>query len=134
MKKVFAVLALVGVMVACNNKKKEEKTTGKDSTATTTTTTNDQNTTSNMNGVPKFSDPEVQKFANDYAAFIEQYKAGIKDPTKLADLTKNMQDWGTRATSVGLKLASKPDEAKAWTDWIIMCSKELTDAATNMGK
>ncbi len=140
MKKVFAVLALVGVMVACNNKKKEDKKPeGKDTTATTTTTDNtttttDNTTTTNTSGVPTFSDPEVQKFANDYAAFVNEYKAGLKDPAKLMELTKSMQDWASRASSIGMKLANNPEEAKKWADWTTAISKELTDAAMNMGK
>lgn len=130
MKKLFAILAIAGVMVACNNKKKDEKKPEGDSTATTTTTTPTTTeptttTTTTPSGVPTFSDPEVQKFANDYAAFIAEYKAGMKDPAKLMELSKNMQDWSTRATSVGLKLASKPDEAMAWANWITALSKEI---------
>jgi hypothetical protein len=138
MKKLFAVIALAGVMVSCGNKKKEEKTAGKDTTVTNTTnTTGDQTTTTtttNTAGVPTFSDPEVQKFANDYAAFVTDYKNGLKDPAKLAELTKSMQDWSSRSQSIGMKLASNPEEAKKWTDWVMVISKELTDAAMNMGK
>ncbi len=124
-------MALVGVLAACNNKKKDEKKPEKDTVATTTTTTPTDNTTTTTTtttttaGVPTFSDPEVQKFANDYAAFIQEYKAGMKDPAKLSELAKTMQDWSSRATNIGMKLAQKPDEAKAWADWMTACSKEL---------
>ena len=136
MKKLFAVLALAGVMISCNNKKKEEKKAETDTTVTNnnmgdqTTTT----TTTNTNGVPNFADPEVQKFANDYAAFVTEYKTGLKDPAKLAELSKSMTDWGTRAQSIGMKLANDPVEAKKWTDWMLIVNKELSDAAMNMGK
>ena len=131
MKKLFAVLALAGVMVACNNKKKDEKKPEGDTTTITTTTTDENppvtttTTTTATTEVPKFSDPEVQKFANDYAAFISEYKAGMNDPAKLADLSAKMQDWSKRSTDVAMKLASKPEEAKAWADWVMAISKEL---------
>ena len=129
MKKLFAILAIAGVMVSCGNKKKGDKKPEGDTTATTTTTpttttTTDPGTTA-MAGVPTFSDPEVQKFANDYAAFIQEYKAGMKDPAKLMALAKNLQDWSTRATSVGMKLSTHPEEATAWANWMTACSKEL---------
>ncbi|MGQ0739228.1 MAG: hypothetical protein ACT4OJ_09235 [Bacteroidota bacterium] len=124
MKKVFAVLALVGVMASCNNKKKDEKKPEGDTTTTTTTTTTDA-PPANLAGVPTFSDPEVQKFANDYAAFMEEYKAGMNDPAKLADLSAKMTDWSKRSTEIGMKLATKPEEAKAWADWVMALASDM---------
>lgn len=127
MKKVFAVLALVGVMASCNNKKKDEKKPeGTDTTATTTTTdAPPADVTATPAGVPTFSDPEVQKFANDYAAFMAEYKAGMSDPAKLADLSAKLTDWSKRSTDIGMKLATKPEEAKAWADWVMALSKDM---------
>lgn len=134
MKKFLAILAIAGVMVSCNNKKKDEKKeTTTDSVTTTTPTTTDNTTTtptttdntSTPAGVPSFSDPEVQKFANEYAAFVTEYKAGMKDPAKLAELGKKMQDWSTRAQAIGMKLAQKPEEAQKWTTWVTQLNKEL---------
>jgi hypothetical protein len=142
MKKLLSILAVAVIMVSCNNKKSEEKsattdttvkttetTTGGDQTTTTTTTT-----TTNNQGVPSFSDPEVQKFANDYAAFLDEYKKGLKDPARMADLTKSMQDWSSRSQSIGMKLANNPDEAKKWADWIMVVSQEFSKAATEAYK
>lgn len=125
------MLALVSLMaVACKDKKedkKEEPTTTQPTTepTTTPTTTEPAPTTTNADGVPSFSDPEVQKFANDYAAFIKEYKAGMKDPAKLSALAQKMQDWSKRATEIGTKLATSPDEAKKWTDWTMAIAKEF---------
>ena len=127
MKKLFAVLALVGVMTSCKDKKKDEKKPEETTTTTSTdatTTTTDATTTATA-GVPTFSDPEVQKFANEYGAFIAEYKAGMKDPAKLAELGKKMKDWSTKAQSIAMKLASTPDEAKKWSDWALELSKSL---------
>jgi len=139
MKKFFAVLAIAGVMVSCNNKKKDEKKPDGDTTTVTTntTTTGDNTTTTTTTtttGVPNFKDAEVQKFANDYNAFIDQYLAGYKDPAKMAELSKSMQDWSSRASSISMKLANDPEEAKKWTDWAMMISKKVQDAMSNMNK
>ena len=130
MKKIFAMLAIAGIMVSCGGKKKADTPTeGKDTAATTTTTTTTEvapsSSETTSSGVPTFSDPEVQKFANDYNAFIQEYKAGMNDPAKLAELGKSMQDWSKRAQEIGMKLASKPEEAKAWADWAMKLSQEL---------
>ena len=137
MKKLFAVLALAGLMVSCSSKKKTEKTAGKDTTVTTTNggdKTTTTTTTTNTNGVPTFSDPEVQKFANDYSAFIEEYLNGMKDPQKLAALGKEFTDWSGRAQQISMKLAANPEEAKKWADWALILSKKVQDATANMYK
>ena len=128
MKKLFFVIAITGIMTSCKDKKDEKKvedTMTTPSTTEPTTTEPSSLETTSVAGVPNFSDPEVQKFANDYAAFIANYKAGMKDPAKMADLTKNMQEWSTKSQSIGMKLASKPEEAKKWTEWVTAISKEL---------
>jgi hypothetical protein len=127
-KKLFAILAIAGVMVACNNKKKDEKKPEGDSTATTTTTTTtgpETTTTTTSAGTPTFSDPTVQKFVDDYTAFIVQYKEGMKDLAKLAELSKSMQEWSTKGTDVGMKLATNPEDLQKWTAWWQAISKEL---------
>ncbi len=135
MKKLFAVLALVGVMTSCKDKKKDEKKTDETTTTTTPTdaTTTDATTTTTptttaTTGVPTFSDPEVQQFANDYSAFIATYKAGMTDPAKMQELNKDMQKWSEKAQKIGMKLASNPDEAKKWADWALELSKQLMPA------
>lgn len=129
MKKLFAVIALVGVMTSCKDKKKDDKkveeTTTSTPTTTEPTTTPTSTTTTASSGVPTFSDPEVQQFANDYAAFMANYKAGMKDPAKLQDLTKDMQKWTEKSQKIGMKLSQTPDEAKKWADWVMVVSKDM---------
>ncbi len=131
MKKVLSLIALVGIMASCNNKKEDKTETTTDSTATTTPTTTEPTTTTTTTaaeGVPTFSDPEVQQFANDYAAFIKEYKAGMTDPAKMQDLAKQMQDWSTKSQSIGMKLGQNPEDLKKWTDWVTEISKSLMPA------
>ena len=131
MKKLFAVLALVGVLAACNNKKKDEKKATGDSVTTTTTTTPSENTTTTTttttapSGVPTFSDPEVQKFANDYAAFVKEYKEGMMDPAKAQTLAKSAQEWGTRSQAITAKLMQNPKEAQELALFLAACAKDM---------
>jgi hypothetical protein len=125
MKKILFVIAVACFIASCKDKKDEKKVDDTMVTPTTTEPSALETTTTPATGVPSFSDPEVQKFANDYAAFIANYKAGFKDPSKMADLTKNMQDWSAKSQSIGMKLASKPEEAKKWADWVMAINKEL---------
>lgn len=126
MKKAFAILALVGVMSSCKDKKKDEKKSEETSTTTSTTT---PDATSAIAGVPTFSDPEVQKFANDYTAFAQVYKTGIMDPAKAQEFSLSTQEWATKMQSIVMKLASNPEEMKKWDDWMTSLSKEMMPAA-----
>ncbi|MBL0234783.1 MAG: hypothetical protein IPQ08_14165 [Chitinophagaceae bacterium] len=134
MKRILSILALTGLLISCNNKKADEKTDGKDTTVTTkeTTTEDKTATTVNANGVPSFSDPEVQKFANDYYSFLTEYKAALKDPTKAMELTKTLQEWAGKTTEISMKLANNPEEAKKWADWATVVSQEFANAAKSM--
>ena len=126
MKKLFLVVAIAGFITSCKDKKDEKK--AEDATTTTSTTTEEpkmEPTTTAATGVPSFSDPEVQKFANDYAAFMANYKAGMQDPAKMADLTKDMQEWTAKSNTITMKLSQTPGEAKKWGEWAMAISKEL---------
>lgn len=136
MKKIFAVLALVGVMTSCKSKKKDEAkpetTTTTDATTTpatdATTTPATETSTTAVAGVPTFKDADVQKFANDYTAFINEYKAGMTDPAKATELASRLQEWSKKSTEIGMKLATDQEELKKWTDWAMELSKVLTPA------
>lgn len=142
MKRVLLVLAVAGVLVSCGNKKKDDKPAdGKDTTVTTTTTTGDQTTTTTTTtdnsgavGVPTFSDPDVQKFANDVTTFVNGYMeaAKSKDMTKITELSTKWTEWGTKATDVSMKLASKPEEAKKWADYWTKLGQQWADAAKSL--
>ncbi len=137
MKKLLLVFALTGLLTACNNKKEdkqpEEKTNGTTTTepATNNTDATDPAPTSvnAASGVPNFSDPEVQKFANDYAAFIDEYKKVLADPAspRSAEFAMKWSDWASRSMSVGMKLAANPAESKKWTDWVESVNSKIRD-------
>ena len=139
MKKLFAVLALAGVLVSCDSKKKEDKKVEGDTTTTTTTTvdpapTTTTTTTTTTNETPKFADAEVQKYVDDYAAFVRSYVDAYKgkDMTKVQELSAKMSDWSTRSAAISQKLAASPDEAKKFSDYMVKLSQDWADAAKAM--
>ncbi len=100
MIKLLTTLTLVGLMIACKDNKEAEEKPGKNET---TNTTNGIAT-----GVPTFSDPEVQKYANEYAVFMGEYKTAMADPTTSVEFARKMQDWSTRTRHIAIKLVQYP--------------------------
>jgi hypothetical protein len=135
MKKVLFVLAVAGVMVSCGNKKKSDKPAdGKDTTSTSSTTTTTTITTTTTSDVPTFADPEVQKFVNDYTAFVNSYMDAYKgkDMAKVAELSANYQQWAGQIGTIGMKLAANPDEAKKFSAYMTKLSMDWANAAKAM--
>lgn len=133
MKKLFAVLALVGVMTSCKDKKKDEKKTEE----TTVTTPPADNTTppadvTPAGDVPKFADAEVQKYVDDYTVFVKGYVDAYKtkDMTKIQELSTKAADWGARSMDISKKLAASPEEATKFSNYITKLSQEMTAAMT----
>jgi PBP1b-binding outer membrane lipoprotein LpoB len=134
MKKVFAILVLAGLMTACNNKAKtsEEK---KDSMTNSTTTTppTDNNTTTTppaSSDIPKFADAEVQKFVDDYTAWVTAYVNAYKtkDMTKVQEYSMKASDWSQRTVTVSQKLAANPDEATKFSNYMAKLGQDIAAA------
>ena len=135
MKKLFAVLALAGVMVSCNNKKKEDKKPEGDTTVTKDNTTNnmdDKTVTTNLD-IPTFADAEVQKYVNDYTEFVTAYVNAYttKDLTKIQEYSAKAMDWSSRTMSVSQKLANNPEDAKKFSDYMTKLSNQMAAAVTH---
>jgi hypothetical protein len=138
MKKVFAFLVLAGLLTACNNKAKttEEK---KDSVTNTNTVTPpaDNNTATTppaSSDIPSFTDPDVQKWVNDYTTYVTTYVAAYtsKDPVKIAAVSSQVQQWGQQTAGVLTKLAGKPDEAKKLNDYLQALANRMNEAVKGM--
>ena len=135
MKKLFAVIALVAVMTSCKDKKKDEKKMD-DTTTTTTptdpTTTDPTTTTTTSSGVPKFADAEVQKYVDDYTAFVTSYVDAYKskDMTKVQSLSTKATEWASRSSSIAMKLSSNVDEATKFSNYMTKLSQDMTAAMT----
>ena len=82
-----------------------------------------------LSEVPKFSNEEVQKFAEEYAAYykevLDAYKA--KDAAKSAELAKKAQDLAKSAQEKMTKMT--PEDAKVWGEWAQKIATEVAAAA-----
>lgn len=126
MKKILLTAILVGSLVACD--KKAESTDSPAPEASTTETAVTPEASANTNTV-KFSNPEVQKVADEYATFVKEYVAAYKsgDATKIADLAKKQQEWTTKLTNSMSSMT--PEDVKVWTEYMQKLSEEMTAAA-----
>ena len=141
MKKLLPVIALLFVFAACNNKKKEDKKIEGDTTTTNMTTKADGNaatdpaptdpTGSRTSGntstidIPTFSDPDVQKFVNDYTEFVRSYKQGIVDPVKAKELANDAMKWNSKMGHYAQKLAANPEDLQKWRTWAEAMKREM---------
>jgi hypothetical protein len=135
MKKLLSLIAIVGIMASCNNKKEEKTDTSKDTATTTTPGDNTNNTTPTDNttptgDVPTFSDPEVQKYVNDYSAFVAAYVEAYKskDMTKVQELATKQTEWSAKTQNVAMKLANNPDEATKFSNYMTKLSQDWANA------
>jgi hypothetical protein len=126
MKKIFAIIALAGIMVSCGGKKKDAKVP--EQPTTNEPSKMEPSNTGSTAGIPTFSDPDVQKFVNEYSAFAQSYKTGIVDPAKAMELSKTAQEWSGKMMNVAMKVGSNPDELKKWQQWAEWLRKEMTPA------
>lgn len=128
MKKLFAVLALVGVMTSCKDKKKDEKKP-EETTTTPPTDATTPTTDATTPGVPTFNDADVTAYVKAYEDYIAVYKkaADSKDMTKLAELGTMGQDLAAKATAATQKLAANPEDAKKLADYMTAKSAEIME-------
>ena len=79
--------------------------------------------------VPKFSNEEVQKFAEEYAAYYKEvFEANkAKDAAKLAELGQKGVDFAKSAQEKLTKMT--PEDAKLWADWAQKIATEVAAAA-----
>ncbi|MEG0917740.1 MAG: hypothetical protein RSF68_12080 [Myroides sp.] len=124
-----ALFASAMLVVSCDKKQGvEEKTTTETETTvdpateTQTTTT----TTETTLEVPKFSSPEVQKFAEEYTAYVKQSMEAAKsgDAAKISELQAKATEWTKKQTELAGKLT--PEDAKLWQDYYMKLSEQMT--------
>ena len=119
MRKILLSLLLVGVIFSCGQK---EESSSKNTESSTT-----ESTESNS-GAPKFKDPEVQKFADSYAELSKEYDN--MTPEKAAELSRKFQDLLSKSQEITQKLASDPEEAQKFTDYMTEIGEEIQEKMT----
>ena len=82
-----------------------------------------------LSEVPKFSNEETQKFAEEYAAYYKEVleAAKAKDAAKSAELAQKAQDLAKSAQEKMTKMS--PEDAKAWGEWAQKLTTEVAAAA-----
>ena len=70
-----------------------------------------------LSEVPKFSNEEVQKFAEEYAAYYKEVleASKAKDAAKLAELGQKGQELAKAAQEKMTKMSA--EDAKVWAEW-----------------
>lgn len=124
MKKLFFALTLIGLVTATSCKKEEAKVENATENAVENTTeaANDaaqvlNETAAAVAEIPSFSNPEVKKFAEEYAAFYEEVKQATTsgDVAKVQELQTKALDWAKKASEFTQKMT--PEDAQKWVDW-----------------
>ncbi|MFL9835701.1 hypothetical protein [Chryseobacterium terrae] len=129
MKKLIFPLAVIAIsLTACKKETKAE-----DSKPATEEVASDKpateevpaSTESASSDLPKFSSPEVQKFAEEYSAYvnesIEASKSG--DAAKVQALSAKAQEWATKTQEATAKMT--PEDVKLWTDYYTKLSQKM---------
>lgn len=123
MKKVFLALTVIGLvtLTSCDDKKKVEETTVENTTETPETEpaveTEVETTATASVEVPKFSNADVQKFADEYGAFYSEMIAAAKagDQAKMTELQGKAVEWAQKSQTFTQKMTA--EDMKLWTDW-----------------
>ena len=82
-----------------------------------------------LSEVPKFSNEEVQKFAEEYAAYYKEVleASKAKDAAKIAELGQKGQDLAKSAQEKMTKMSA--EDAKVWGEWAQKIATEVAAAA-----
>jgi len=130
------MLSITGLvfMASCNNKDKTEtmnESATEETTGTAETTTPmAENAEMAVTDIPQFSSAEVQKFVEDYAAYMnEVLKAqASKDTEKVAELQAHSVEWGQKA--VGYMQKMTREERQDWDIW----NKKMAERVQSQGQ
>ena len=81
-----------------------------------------------LSEVPKFSNEETQKFAEEYAAYYKEVleAAKAKDAAKSAELAQKAQDLAKSAQEKMTKMS--PEDQKVWGEWFQKIGAEVAAA------
>jgi len=132
MKRILLTVVLIASLVACDKKTEANATNENDTTTSGNVELNAPATpeeTSASTEIPKFSSPEIQKVADDYAKFVNEYAEAYKsgDTSKIQNLVSMQAEWATKLQSSMKNMT--PEDLKAWTDYMQKLSQKMTDAA-----
>lgn len=123
MKKVFLAFTVLGLVTLTSCKKEERVENVTENAAEETaqeaaeTAETMDNTDAAVMNIPQFSNPEVQKFAESYAAYYKEMEAAAlaRDEAKIDELQKQSVEWAQKAKDYTQKMTA--EEMQTWNDW-----------------
>ena len=130
MRKILLTAVIAVSLVACNNtgakKEVSSDSTKMENAAISTAPT--AGMTGTNTGAPKFSTPEVQKMADEYTTFVNDYIAAAKsgDATQMQAFSTKAQEWATKMTATAKTMS--PEDVKVWTEYSMKLTEEMTKA------
>jgi DNA repair ATPase RecN len=140
MKKIILSLIIVNSITfqSCKNDKKI--TENKPITKSISNLVNEENIESSIDDadkilnqdIPKFSDVTIQKFLEEYKAYIDQYinAANTKDTNKLTELIKKSQKFIITRKIINEELSSNPKELNKFNDYIRKLDNMVAEVMT----
>ena len=127
MKKMLLVLLTLGVIFSCGKKEEPKADDAATETQTETTAEPAKEDAAATEGAT-FKDAEVQKYVDDYKAFIKEMSDAVaaKDAAKMQELTTKGSEWATKSQEVAAKLTD-PEEAKKFGEEVTKLGQEFAD-------
>ncbi|WP_018675110.1 hypothetical protein [Riemerella columbina] len=131
MKKTVLLLGVMAMsIVACN--KKDGAATKTEGTEDTVVVVEGKGetvvATEGTADVPEFKDPEIQKFANEFAAYYKDLTEAVKssDATKMGELQQKGTELAQKAQEQMTKMS--PEDAKTWSEWSVKIAQDAQKA------
>lgn len=130
MKKVVLALGVIAMvsMTSCNKDKKvEEGATEATEQAEGTSEEGTEEAASSIE-VPEFSTPEMNEYAKEYAAYLEEVAEVTKsgDAEKIKELAEKGKDWAAKSAEK-LKTMT-PEDMQKWSEWASKIAQEQAAA------
>ena len=125
MKKMLLVLLTLGVIFSCGKKEEPKADDAATETQTETTAEPAKEDAAATEGAT-FKDAEVQKYVDDYKAFIKEMSDAVaaKDAAKMQELTTKGSEWATKSQEIAAKLTD-PEEAKKFGEEMTKLGQEF---------
>lgn len=134
MKKTFLIFTAIGLIAFTSCKNQEEDvsdvTEGIDSIVNDAEELEDYeqvqiDASKVASDIPQFSDPEVQKFAEEYSAYFNELMQAGDDTEKLHELLGEGVEWSKRVSQLTQKMSE--EDLDKWSRW----SSQLQTAANH---
>lgn len=76
--------------------------------------------------VPTLSNPEAQKFIDEYGVFVKEQIEAAKsaDPAKLQEIAAKSQEWTKKVQEFASKLS--PEDQKLWVEYAQKVTEQIT--------